>query len=573
MKTYENQTLRRFLGVLCMMAIAGIINAIPAKQGLWQQFLTTDGTPVSVELIGDEFFHFYRDSAGQCYQLTDDQRLQPYTEASMARLKANRQKIRRAPLVPDDYVFPKPTSLFQGQKRGLIILVEFLNNKFSMEDAKTIYNNIANAENYQEGKFKKSVRDYFLEQSRGQFDLSFDVVGPVKLQNVMSYYGGNNEYGNDQRPGEMVAEACEAVDSLVNFGDYDWDGDGEVDQVFVLYAGYGEADGAAASTIWPHEWNLVDAMGASITLDGVVINTYACGNELDGTMGTRLAGIGVFCHEFSHCMGFPDFYDKYNFGMGAWDIMSNGARNGGGYNPAEYTAYERMICGWLEPTVLDSPRQVTGMKPITEGGETYIIYGDNPEKTEYYLLENKNKTDIYPYNYTGRGLLITHVDYDAEMWYHNMPNTTATYFRIDGTRAYNNHQRMTIIAADNSTKALGGYITDVYPIDATTSTSMEPNNALTTSTTPAATQYYGGTDGEQVPFAGCELTDITRNSDGTIDFWFRHSQTTGIVLPAQNMSQTIYYDLQGRRLNGRPQQRGLYIMRDEESQKVVKLLY
>lgn len=553
------KTLRVFIGTvafLCSMQTT----AIPARPGVWTHMTTSEGTTVSVELVGDEWMHYWRDADGRCYQTDNDGRLVSFEPAAAA---ASRLRLpRRSATVPDDYVFPKPTSLFQGEKRGLIILVNFSNNTFSMDDPQATYDAIANEPGYSEGNFKKSVRDYFLEQSRGQFDLSFDVVGPVRLPNLMSYYGGNNEYGNDQRPGEMVVDACTAVDSLVNFADYDWDNDGEVDQVFVLYAGYGEADGAPASTIWPHEWNLTDAIGKTVTFDSVRINTYACGNELDGIRGKKLAGIGVFCHEFSHCMGFPDFYDKYNFGMGAWDVMSNGARNGGGYNPAEYTAYERMICGWLDPIELNGATEVNGLKPIDDGGNTYIIYCDNANRQEYYLLENKNKNDIYPYNYSGHGLLVTHIDYDPELWYYNMPNTTATYWRIDGTKAYNTHQRMTIIAADNSTKAMGGYITDVYPIDSTSSATMEPNNALTTETIPAATQYLGGD--EPVPFSGCELTDITRNDDGTINFWFRKSDLSSIQSITESDTSKIFYDQRGVQLNSIPRRSGLYIERTSE---------
>jgi len=551
---------KHFFCAICLLMASMSASAIPALPGVWKTMLTASGDSVRVELTGDETLHYYRSANGECYRLNVDGRLEKF-DALQASAKVRPRRISTRSLVPDDYVFPLPPEIFQGERRGLIILVNFSNNTFSMDNPRETYYNIANAPGYNEGKFCKSVRDYFLEQSEGQFDLSFDVVGPVQLANLMSYYGGNNDYGNDLRPGEMIKEACIAVDDSVDFTKYDWNGDGEVDQVFVVYAGYGEADGASVNTIWPHEWNLLDATGETITLDGMVINTYACGNELEGLRGQNLAGIGVICHEFSHCMGLPDLYDNYNFGMGAWDLMSNGARNGGGFNPIEYSAYEKMVCGWRQPIVLDSPTEIKGMKPVTDGGETYIIYCDNPAGTEYYLLENKDKDDLYPYNYTGKGLLVTHVDYDPELWYHNMPNTTATYYRIDGTKGYNTHQRLTIIAADNSTKARGGYITDVYPIDSTTSTTLEPNNALTTTTVPAATQYNGGD--EPVPFAGCELTDINRNADGTINFRFRMSEVSGIDIVEDEVGKHVkWYDLSGKQIKGKPLNRGVYITKD-----------
>lgn len=146
----------------------------------------------------------------------------------------------------------------------------------------------------------------------------------------------------------MVAEACLAADSEVNFADYDWDGDGEVDQVFVLYAGLGEAAGGDDDTVWPHMWNLSSSdYRKSLTLDNVKVDTYACSSEMTKDYDTFgypdiVSGIGTFCHEFSHCLGYPDMYDMNykNFGMATWDLMDYGNYNGKGFIPSGYTAYE-----------------------------------------------------------------------------------------------------------------------------------------------------------------------------------------------------------------------------------------
>lgn len=181
------------------------------------------------------------------------------------------------------------------------------------------------------------MSDYFRAQSGGQFLLTFDVVGPVTLSKEYKYYGENDSDGNDMRPEEMVVGACQLVDDEVDFSKYDWDGDGEVDQVFILYAGHGEADYYYKDTdvVWPHEWELSASDKVQpITLDGVTINTYACSNEINLTGG--LDGISTICHEFSHCLGYPDLYDtRYqgHFGMGEFDLMCSGTSNDNGYTP------------------------------------------------------------------------------------------------------------------------------------------------------------------------------------------------------------------------------------------------
>ena len=321
--------------------------AVPAKPGVWRTISLTDGTQVKVQLVGDEFMHYYQsadgtrylyDAASATYQVYSDSQFSNSRRKAVARrAKANnRRAVRRKANV---------TNIFQGTKKGLIILAQFTDSKFQSGHDRALYNKIANAENYTDNGFKGSVKDYFKAQSAGQFELDFDVVGICQLKNPCSYYGGNASTGDDLHAGEMVAEACQwAATQGVDFSKYDWDGDGEVDQVFVLYAGKGEADGGAASTVWPHEFALsYSDYGKSLSLSGVIVDTYACSAELNDR--DQLDGIGTFCHEFSHCMGFPDLYDTgYSgwFGMGDYDLMSAGNYNGDGRCPAGYSASRSM---------------------------------------------------------------------------------------------------------------------------------------------------------------------------------------------------------------------------------------
>lgn len=225
--------------------------AVPAKPGVWRTISLTDGTQVKVQLVGDEFMHYYQsadgtrylyDAVSATYQVYSDSQFSNSRRKAVARrAKANnRRAVRRKSNVTD---------IFQGTKKGLIILAQFTDSKFQSGHDRALYNKIANAENYTDNGFKGSVKDYFKAQSAGQFELDFDVVGICPLKNQCSYYGGNDSYGNDLRAGEMVAEACQwAATQGIDFSKYDWNGDGEVDQVFVLYAGKGEANGGAVST-------------------------------------------------------------------------------------------------------------------------------------------------------------------------------------------------------------------------------------------------------------------------------------------------------------------------------------
>ena len=335
----RTHSILRFLQTALLVGLPLLAAAVPAKRGLWRTKTLADGTQVKVQLIGDERFHYFADAEGQRYLPLDNQRLKQVSASELSttgvRRMAARSAVRRSPRRIGDV----DKSVFQGTQRGLIILVQYTDTTFKSAHNQALYDDIANAKDYHEGKFMGSVQDYFYAQSYGKFTLQFDVVGPVTLGHSQAYYGGNDANGNDLRPGTMVAEACMAIDDQVDFSQYDWNGDGKVDQVYVIYAGMGEADGVnAESTVWPQSWQLSESdYGKTLSLDGVTIDQFACSNEVDGF--GDLEGIGTICHEFSHCMGFPDMYDilyQGNFGMGDWDLMDSGNYNGGSFLPAGY---------------------------------------------------------------------------------------------------------------------------------------------------------------------------------------------------------------------------------------------
>ena len=124
----------------------------------------------------------------------------------------------------------------------------------------------------------------------------------------------------------------------------------------------------------------------------------------------RVDGIGTICHEFSHCLGLPDMYDTQGnqYGMGTYDLMDQGSYNGDSFQPPYYSAYEKWYCGWATPTELSEATTVKDMKPVAEGGQTFVIYNDN-HKDEYYLLENRQQQG-WDGSLYGKGLMITHVD-------------------------------------------------------------------------------------------------------------------------------------------------------------------
>ena len=485
-------------------------SAVPARRT--QRTLTlSDGTQVTATLSGDENYHYWKTADGRAFVMNEENipqeislqqaqsKLQAKVQARNAHRIAKRTKRKAA--------WGAETNPISGERKGLVILVNYKDKK--MQHTQAEYNDYFNKVGYSDNNCTGSVRDYFLSQSYGKFSLDFDVMGPVTLSKNLSYYGDNDSDGNDKHAAEMVAEAVKLAVSGIDLKRYDWDGDGYVDQVYVVYAGYGEHADAPANTIWPHEFELSEAAKyndgpGALTINGVTIDTYACSSELRGSSGNKMDGIGTACHEFSHCLAIPDMYDTSadgeNFGMNVWDLMDYGSYNGEdgyGETPAPFTSYERMYCGWLTPVELTQPCNVNDMPAITKEPVAYLIRNDNPKfPGEYYLLENHQQESWDAYA-PAHGMLVLHVDFNSNAWKQNTVNNVAS------------HQRMTIIPADGK---LSHYNTagDTWP-------GTSKKTALTDSSNPAAKLYNLNSNGRK--FMGHPIENIAEKN-GLISFTF-----------------------------------------------------
>lgn len=523
--------MRKFFLVLSLIA-SSLALAVPAKP-IKRIITLADGTQKSTILRGDEYGHYYVDDDGVFYTKSGDVFVVADKDALLKRRSEklalnNERRMKRAKqwgLIREDGSFGWQhkeneiaagrnkakwgafTNPISGKKKGLVILANFADKSMKAAHSQSFFNDFFNKEGFSLENMYGSVHDYFMECSYGQFDLSFDVIGPVTVSKNYAYYGENDSNGDDKYPAVLVTEACKLADKLgVDFSQYDWDGDGEVEQVFVLFAGCGEAASYNDDAIWPHEHSLTgekafgDGNGA-IMLDGVKVDTYAVSCELAGS-GSMVDGIGTACHEFSHCMCLPDLYDTSSgtsSGLEYWDLMDSGSY-AGPYNhgecPTAYTSYERMYCGWLKPVELSAPMVVSDMKDIVTSSEAYIIYNQR-NRNEFYLLENRQKVGFNKYN-VNHGLLIFHVDFDASSWADNKVNSSKS------------HPRLMIVPADNSLSSYND-TGDTWP-------GKTGNTAFTDTSVPAATLFNYNVDGRK--FLGKPIENISESSAGTISFLF-----------------------------------------------------
>ncbi len=423
----------------------------------------------------------------------------------------------------------------QGKAKGLVLLVQYSDIKFDPEHTNSTFDILLNQPNYTENGYTGSVRDYFFDQSNGVFEPRFDVIGPITLPNPMSYYGGNTNGGGDVAPAAMVIDACEIADRNfgVNFKDYDNSNTGFVDLIYVVYAGYAEAQGGPSTSIWPHAWDV--RAYKNVQLDGVTLAGYACSSELRGGNGSNLDGIGTIAHEFSHCLGLPDVYDvsySGNFGMGSWDIMAGGSYLNYSRTPAGYSAYEKATIGWIEIQELDKS-EIISLQSQEESQQAYSI--TNPQNpNEQFIFENRQpiKWDKY---LPSKGLMITHADYDEDAWLYNQVNT-------------GENQRFTIVPADNVQNS-SSQRDDLYP-------NSFGNNSFYINSIPSS-QFYDGT------FPNATISNIQLNGN-LITFDFDESnpscpenircsnaQHNSITLEWDDTEDAVEYQVryQGRYLN------------------------
>ncbi len=462
--------MKRLSTLVFILAATVAAFAVPARRG-GLPVTQPDGTELTVYQHGDEHFHWFTNAQGEWLSLDNDGFYRVTKALTTEEINAKRMAApRRA-----EY---KATPL-NVAPRGLIILVNFTDAQFQTDRAEmdsmlTGYNYTRDY-SYKSGMrnyhitSQGSARQYFYDSSHGQYNPQFDVVGPVILSQKMSYYGGNDSWGNDKAPEKMIKEACELVNDSVDFSLYDNNNDGKVDFVYVIYAGYGEADGGGVTTIWPHSWEL-SAAGLSCNVDGKRVDLYACGNELDN-YSKQHSGIGTFCHEFSHVLGLPDLYETTGEGthktMGAWSILDYGPYNNDGNTPPAYSAYERFFLGWLTPRQIIEPDDITLEELnltneallITEKDQEHNLIGNDPNPTTFYLLENRQQT-MWDEYLPGHGLMLTKIKYSYNKWYGNTVNNTASSMGVD------------LIEADGKAPQYGssgydGKAKDLFPAGAT----------------------------------------------------------------------------------------------------------
>ena len=440
--------------------------------------------------------------------------------AERASVQAPQQQLRRGTDV-NPYV---------GNRRQLVVLAAFQDRQFvdQMDIVMDKWDKMFNAENYQEDSFVGSVRDYFYDQSYGQFNLAFDLIY-VQLPDSASKY--RSTQSDDEYSQYMVDDIVDVLQTLdIDWRVYDWNGDGYVNQLLIVYAGQGMNDYDSSQysyLIWPHQWwmsehlkdrnpgEYCDPIPVIYNDKEYLVDNYCALAEL--TKKNDYGSFGTICHEYTHCFGFPDFYHggtntKY---VGEWDLMDSGNYNGGGYQPPGYSAHERWMMGWLEPVELDVETTITDMPALAEEGRAYLIRNDGWEN-EYYMVENRQPLG-WDKTLPGQGILIFHIDFDPELWV-----SIKEYVNKSDRQHY-------VLFHANNKNTISNSAEWPYP--------YQENDSLTNMSSPAATLFNDNEDGTLLmskPITNMKVTG------GLASFNFTVIPTTGITAVTTGADRLLY---------------------------------
>ena len=415
------------------------------------KYTQPDGSVITIQKHGDEFYHWTTDENGNEIKLGEDGF---YHKVANPKTPSEKQSASmNSPLRMESPNGPQKVQTTDSP-HFLILLVQFKDLKFKETEPNTEFSNMLNQTGYNKLGAIGSVKEYFSDNSNTQFTPIFDVYGPVTVSYDLAEYGTPTSDDSDNGVARALVEACYLLDDQIDFTQYDSDNDGIVDNIFFYYAGYSEAEGGPDYAIWPHKWYVYYSLGSkyrgvkipgteitygSAKFDGKELDTYGCTSEFKGGSGENMCGIGTFCHEFSHTLGLPDYYDTdyddngQGDGLFGYSLMSSGNYNGDGRVPPCYTAIDKVKMGWATWASLNSGSSytLTGTAETKESSKQMTAYRtilSQSGTNEYFVYEARNgqKWD----SKIPSGLVIYHVRESRFSSYGNKyENNPGIYFK------------------------------------------------------------------------------------------------------------------------------------------------
>lgn len=498
-----NSTLRSIAFALCSLFCATEAFAVKAVSNIIK-FRQLDGSIVALRVFGDEHFGYKKTLGGYIVAEGKDGYLH-YANYNSGRLNILAERVSQyepsgvrgvSSSIPvmvssslrNQAIKSSGSALrsvrekmpYSGNVKSLVLLVEFSDVKFSSSGTQQNFYNMLNQTGYSSGGATGSASDYFKDNLDG-VSINFDVKPVICLGKTESSYGADAGGKVDTGVDQLIKDVCAAANSAgVDFSQYDKDGDGKADNVAIIFAGYDQAENGVSDALWARQ---ASADNLNIAYNGVKISSYTCSAELKGDSGTTIAGIGVFCHEFSHSLGLMDMYDTNgaeegeSLGLWKWlSIMDSGCYLNNGNTPPFYSAVEREMLGIGTVVTLSSNSDYV-LSPVSASNATVYKLKSSTEG-EYFLFECRGNSGWDKY-IGGSGLVVYHVDRSAVTYGGIISSNRWIYNNVN---TYSDHQCAYVLA--NPLLAPSGIAYAFYP-------GPQNKTEINSETTPALLDWRG----------------------------------------------------------------------------------
>ena len=435
-----------------------------------------------------------------------------------------------------------------GQVPNLVCLIRFQDHSGRTLPSKQQITNLMNQEGGGDDCPTGSVRDIYLENSYGTFDLTSVVTDWYDCSLTEAQAAGSDSAtGDDSRLDECLYECLEQAAVDFDFADFDSNNDGEIDAIAFLHSGFGAETGStdchgtsSANRIWSHKFSFEYFTQGVYSSNGVSVPEYHISPAVWGTCGSEIGRIGVIAHETGHFLGLPDLYDyTTGSGIGSWGMMANSwGTDGTQLYPPAFSAWSRYILGWLRDGVevqTLSQTSDSGTYSLLAIGGTDTQRGDLLKITfgfssadEYLLVCNRRPYGIDS-KAPGDGILVWHIDESNSCGGNSCPGYAGqACYPFNGE-----HYQVALTQADGEYDLEQGYYSDTGDVfigsgaslsDCGPSTDCEPNTRA----------YHNG----ELTLTGISITDISDAAD---------TVSLTVALDATNSGDVRHHSL---KLNG-----------------------
>lgn len=291
----------------------------------------------------------------------------------------------------------------KGDIHALVIPVQFKGDTITntqMENLRKAFNGTEAETGWE------SVKSYYEKSSYGNLKLTFDIQEIYQAKNSSSYYesySSTGSYGGQSYPitGDTIIleEALNYYQSRLDLTDYDTNGDGCIDAVYLIYSApidYDNADFYWAYVTWYYGSTQYDGLDAYYYLFAGIDFVDESTSRDSGSGYDKISGLTInadtYIHETGHLLGLDDYYDYdersgSNEGLGGADMMD--------YNVGDHGVYSKTMLGWLSPTVVNETKTVTLEPSVSDASAILIpLNFDNSYFSEYLLIDLYSATGV-----------------------------------------------------------------------------------------------------------------------------------------------------------------------------------